>query len=93
MAAKEKLPFGFVFLSILSCIFWFWMFPYYDFMSAEFHFYVGNLLFIFLHVLTVVPMLLNCYDFNISYDETRNYLKKVSEYYENYKISSIMPNG
>ena len=63
MAAKEKLPFGFVFFSILSCIFWFWMFPYYDFMSAELHVYVGNLLFIFLHVLMVVPMLLNCYDF------------------------------
>lgn len=63
MAAKEKLPFGFVFLSMLGCFFWFWMFPYYDFMSAELHVYVGNLLFIFLHALPVVPMLLNCYDF------------------------------
>lgn len=63
MAAREKLPFGFAFLSMLHCFCWFWMHPYYDFMSAELHVYIGNLLFIFLHALIVVPMLLNRYDF------------------------------
>lgn len=63
MAAREKLPFGFVFLSMLYCFCWFWMHPYYDFGSAELEVYVGNLLFIFFHALIVVPMLLNRYDF------------------------------
>lgn len=63
MAAREKLPFGFVFLSMLYCFCWFWMHPYYDFGSAELEVYVGNLLFILLHALIVVPMLLNRYDF------------------------------
>lgn len=63
MAAREKLPFGFAFLSMLYCFCWFWMHPYYDFGSAELEVYVGNLLFIFLHALIVVPMLLNRYDF------------------------------
>ena len=63
MAAREKLPFGFAFLSMLYCFCWFWMHPYYDFMSAELDVYVGNLLFILLHALIVVPMLLNRYDF------------------------------
>ena len=63
MAAREKLPFGFAFLSMLYCFCWFWMHPYYDFGSAELDVYVGNLLFILLHALIVVPMLLNGYDF------------------------------
>lgn len=63
MATREKLPFGFAFLSMLYCFCWFWMHPYYDFMSAELHVYVGNLLFILLHALIAVPMLLNRYDF------------------------------